>query len=310
VKSDALMASNVFASPSGESSRLPHALNISAPDNADGGASTSTRAKGEDAKVVRCDSNTLVVGYADGMDGKRNRRRGRFIILGAMPAMLASRTAMLASTYRSFKVCCKLIQRSRDLARTCATSVQGCAAHACGQFRSRNHYKTCAVDDEDERPRWLPWVLLLALILGVALGMYFIITNLRSPSPAVPSARSGSQLFNVNDGKVKDIAECADLIGRLRTTAIESFLGQSPSLRPQNSLWAPSASLGDMQAAAEVKRSSLSVPDTGLLGTAVRLNTVLATQQQPTKMGKESFASTSTGRELSTMACSWFSVLC
>jgi hypothetical protein len=79
------------------------------------------------------------------------------------------------------------------------------------------------VDESEERRRWVPWVLLLVLILGAALAVYFVIRyaiQRDDNASDVPLKRS-----NLNTGELESFESCSDLLEDLRFSSSPVFIG-------------------------------------------------------------------------------------
>lgn len=84
-----------------------------------------------------------------------------------------------------------------------------------------------AVDEGEERRRWLPWMLLVLLIIGVGIAIFFIVRAMKREEEE--STSRNSSLRRPDQGKIERFSSCGDgdespLITRLRDTAKQTTI--------------------------------------------------------------------------------------
>lgn len=79
-----------------------------------------------------------------------------------------------------------------------------------------------AVDESEERTRWVPWVLLAAVIIGAVVAAVVIIRFAVNSDDGTQS--SAPKTFNPNNEGYSRYTECAPMMARLRQTSQEHEL--------------------------------------------------------------------------------------
>jgi hypothetical protein len=106
-----------------------------------------------------------------------------------------------------------------------------------------------AVDEGEERRRWVPWFLLALVVIVLGIAVFFIVqaTRSESESPTQPN----SSLRRTLDAKVERFQSCGSgsfpLIARLRDTAkqttIQHFEGVQSQWDQADTVWVNSSSV-------------------------------------------------------------------
>ena len=73
------------------------------------------------------------------------------------------------------------------------------------------------MDESEERTRWVPWVLLAAVIVGAVVAAVVIIRFAVNNDDGTRS--SASKLVNLNNGKFSRYQDCASIMARFRQTS-------------------------------------------------------------------------------------------
>lgn len=106
-----------------------------------------------------------------------------------------------------------------------------------------------AVDEGEERRRWVPWILLALLIIAVGIGTFFIVRALKK-EPESPT-KPNSILRKAFEGQIDKFGSCGggerSLIARLRDTAKETTIQHSGVLQSQwdkaDTVWVNTSSI-------------------------------------------------------------------
>lgn len=109
--------------------------------------------------------------------------------------------------------------------------------HMCqastGYGRTHNYERSpVAVDESEERTRWVPWVLLAAVIVAAVVAAVVIIRFAVNSDDGTQS--SASKVVNLDNGKYSRYQECAPIMARLRQTSQENDF--SPEVSHQTRL--------------------------------------------------------------------------
>lgn len=89
-----------------------------------------------------------------------------------------------------------------------------------------------AVDEGEERTRWVPWVLLALLIIIVGISTFFIVQTIKKDPDTPKQNNSNRRAF---DGKEEQFDGCGTngLMGRLRYTAKQTTINHFGVIQSQ-----------------------------------------------------------------------------
>lgn len=100
---------------------------------------------------------------------------------------------------------------------------------------ANNGQSVLAVDESEERTRWVPWALLAALILGAIVAAVVIIRFAVNSDDGTQS--SAAKRVDLNGGKYTNYQDCAGMMARLRLTSLKHEFPARTSLSAHQTRW-------------------------------------------------------------------------
>lgn len=92
-----------------------------------------------------------------------------------------------------------------------------------------------AVDESEERTRWVPWVLLAAVIVGAVVAAVVIIKYAVNTEDGTQS--SAAKRVDLNGGEYTQYQDCASMMARLRPTSQQHIFSPREALSAHQSRW-------------------------------------------------------------------------